>query len=175
MLEWLLKKIVMRLPHRTITNARGDKYLTRWYLYPRGPRTKNNTGDDGVTPDARFAVFIHFFHRSDEDRDTHSHPWAKSWALILKGGYVEERVVGVYADDDGARHVVREHQTFRAGSVNTITSDTYHRVDLLYPDRGSWSLFIAGRNVGGWGFLDEEKGRHVPWREYLGGDNTVTS
>lgn len=163
MLEWLLKKIVVRLPHRTITDPEGNPYLTRWYLWPRGPRTKDKpkgADDDAVTPDSPLAVFIHFFHRSDKDRDQHNHPWAKSWALILKGGYIEER-------GDKKR-------VFYPGMVNVITKDDYHRVDLLYPQRGSWSLFVAGRNVGSWGFKDRASGKHVHWRDYLNGaDNTV--
>lgn len=167
MLEWLLKKIVVRLQSRTITGPDGTPYLTRWYLYPRGPRT-DGIEDDAVTPKSRFAVFIHFFHRSDADRDTHNHPWEKSWALILKGGYVEERVAAIVAGK-----VLKTTRTFRPGDINVITNKTYHRVDLLYPDQGSWSLFVAGTNVGDWGFLDEVKKKHVPWREYLGGPNTV--
>ncbi len=149
MIEWLLKKLVVRLPSRTITSPDGRPYLTRWYLWPRGPRTT----DDKETPSAPFAIFIHFFHRSDEDRDQHNHPWAKSFALILKGGYVEER-------GDTVR-------TFRPGSINIIRKDDYHRVDLLDPQHGSWSLFVAGKNVGSWGFKDTATGRHVPWREYM--------
>jgi hypothetical protein len=154
-IEWLLKKLVTRLPFRTITSPDGRPYLTRWYVWPKGPRT----AEDAVTPTAPFAVFIHFFHRSDEDRELHNHPWDKSVALILKGGYHEER-------EDGFR-------TFRPGDINVISKDDYHRVELLYPKKGSWSLFIAGKNVGSWGFKDERTGRHIPWKEYLGGKNTV--
>lgn len=156
MIEWLLKKLVVKLPFRTITDSDGSPYLTRWYVFPRGPRT----AEDKVTPAARFAVFIHFFHRSDKDRDQHNHPWAKSWALILKGGYTEERGDRV--------------KTFRPGSINVIGRDDYHRVTLLDPARGSWSLFVAGKNVGSWGFRDLDTGEHIPWKQYLGGENTVS-
>jgi hypothetical protein len=162
-IEWLLKKIVAKLPFRTITDPDGNPYLTRWYLWPGKPRSKDkpkNADDDQVTPDAPFAVFIHFFHRSDKDRDQHNHPWDKSIALILKGGYVEER-------GDARR-------TFKPGMINVITKDDYHRVELLDPKRGSWSLFVAGKNIGSWGFRDTETGKHIHWRDYLGGkDNTV--
>lgn len=157
LIEWLLKKIVAKLPFRTITDPNGDPYLTRWYVWPSGPRSSGDADD--VTPDAPFAVFIHFFHRSDKDRDQHSHPWSKSLALILKGGYIEER-------GDMRR-------TMRPGRINIISKDDYHRVELLEPTKGSWSLFIAGRNVSSWGFRDTETGEHIPWREYLNGPNTV--
>jgi hypothetical protein len=157
-IEWLLKKIVTKLPFRTITNPHGDPYLTRWYVWPLGPRTA--LSDDAVTPKTPFAVFIHFFHRSDDDRGQHNHPWDRSVALILKGGYIEER-----------GDMVR---TMKPGMINVISKDDYHRVELLNPKKGSWSLFIAGKNIGSWGFRDEHTGQHVPWREYLGGDNTVS-
>lgn len=156
MMTWLLKKIVTKLPFRTITGPDGDPYLTRWYVWPSGPRT----AEDKVTPAAPFAIFIHFFHRGDKDRDLHNHPWDTSVAVVLKGGYIEER-------EDGFK-------THRPGSVNVIRKDDYHRVELLYPKQGSWSLFIAGTNVGSWGFRDSRTGVHIPWREYLGGDNTVS-
>jgi hypothetical protein len=157
-IEWLLKKIVVKLPFRTIESPDGHPYLTRWYVWPSGPRTA--LSDDAVTPKVPFAIFIHFFHRSDEDRDQHSHPWSKSAALILKGGYLEER-------GDAVR-------ILKPGMINIIHRDDYHRVELLDPKKGSWSLFIAGRNVSSWGFKDAKTGKHIPWREYLGGDNTVS-
>jgi hypothetical protein len=159
MREWLLKKIVVQLNSRTI-EMDGRLYLTRWYLWPKGPRT----ADDRVTPSSPFAIFIHYFHRSDDDRACHNHPWAKSWALILKGGYIEERQVR-----GGTRHRV-----FRPGHINVITKNDYHRVDLLDPSKGSWSLFVAGRNVGSWGFRNTPTSKHVPWREFIGGENTVS-
>lgn len=156
MIEWLLKKIVARLPFRTITDPSGAPYLTRWYVWPGMPRS----ADDAVTSNAPFAVFIHFFHRSDKDRDQHNHPWDKSIAVILKGGYMEER-------GDWVR-------VFRPGSINVIRKDDYHRVTLLDAKQGSWSLFIAGKNVGSWGFKDTRTGQHVPWHDYLNdNDNTV--
>lgn len=161
MIEWLLKKIVAKLPRRTITDPNGDPYLTRWYVWPGKPRSADalkGTDPDRVAANAPFAVFIHFFHRSDKDRDQHNHPWDRSIALILKGGYMEQR---------GDRVKV-----FRPGMINTIGKDDYHRVTLLDAKRGSWSLFIAGRNVGSWGFKDSATGEHIHWRAYLARPNT---
>lgn len=154
MIEWFLKKFVAKLMFRTIETD-GKPYLTRWYVWPPGPRT----ADDKVTPASPFAIFIHHFHRSDADRDQHNHPWSVSASLILKGGYREER--GDYM------------RTFKPGSVNVIHAEDYHRVDLLDPKKGCWSLFVAGPNVGSWGFRNADTGEHIPWRQYLGGENTV--
>lgn len=140
-----------RIPSRTINGPDGDPYLTRWYLWPRGPRTLDDQATGGEHP---FAIFLHYFHRGDDDRDQHSHPWKKSISLILKGGYVEER-----------GEQIRE---FRPGALNTISSDDFHRVDLLEPEHGCWTLFLAGRNVQSWGFRRRGTGEYVPWQQYTG-------
>ena len=155
MIEWLLKKLVVRLKSRTIETD-GRPYLTRWYLWPGAPRT----GGDQVTPQSRFAVFIHFFHRGDGDRELHNHPWSNSVSLILTGGYVEER-----------EHEIR---TLRPGMLNFIKSDDFHRVELLKPEKGCWTIFVAGKGVQDWGFKARGSNVFVPWREYLGGENTVS-
>ena len=120
-------------------------------MWPGKPRS----ADEGKTSNSPIAVFIHFFHRSDQDRDPHNHPWNRSLALILKGGYVEERA--------GRR------KTFRPGMINVIRRDDYHRVDLLDPKHGSWSLFVAGNNVGDWGFR-LKTGEHISRRNYNNGN-----
>lgn len=159
-IERLIKRVVATLPSRTITTD-GKPYLTRWYLWPRGPRTvADSLKDDAVTPNAPFAVFIHYFHRGDDDRDLHSHPWSTSVALVLTGGYREEREDGFHIK--------------RPGSINIINAEDFHRVELLNPKQGCWTLFVAGTNTKEWGFRDRKSGRFIPWREYLGGDNTVS-
>lgn len=155
MIKWLLKKLVVRLKSRTIVTD-GKPYLTRWYLWPGAPRT----GGDQVTPNSPFAIFIHFFHRGDGDRDQHNHPWENSVSLILTGGYREER-----GD---------EVRTLRPGMINVIGMDDFHRVDLLEPKKGCWTLFVAGKGVQDWGFRLQGSKKFVPWREYLGGENTVS-
>lgn len=145
----LLKKLVARLPSRTIRGPDGSPYLTRWYLWPGKPRS----GPEGNDLDVPFALFVHYFHRSDDDRDQHNHPWDVSAAIILAGGYHEER-------GDHSR-------IFRPGSINVIRKSDYHRVELLKPKEGSWSLFVAGKNVGSWGFRDADTGEHVPHGEYI--------
>lgn len=143
-----LKTIVEKLPNRTITGSNGDPYLSRWYLWPEGPRDVNDEGSD-----LPFAVFLHKFHRGDADRDQHNHPWDLSVAIVLAGGYREER--------GGETRVVLP------GTINVIRGNDFHRVDLLDPVEGSWSLFVAGRKTGGWGFRDKDTGVFIPQKDYL--------
>lgn len=144
-----LKRLVAKLPHRTIETD-GRPYLTRWYLWPGAPRS----GPDENGSKAPFAVFIHHFHRGDNDRNQHNHPWETSVSLVLVGGYREER-----------GNTVR---TIRPWSLNVINKNDFHRVDLLEPSKGCWSIFVAGTNVQSWGFKLRGSGAFVPWREHLG-------
>lgn len=56
---------------KEIVNCDRDLYLTRWYLL----RFKS------------FAVFLHYFHRSDEDRALHDHPWNFITIPLWRGYY----------------------------------------------------------------------------------------
>jgi hypothetical protein len=142
-----LEAAAERLPSRTIS-TNGSPYLTRWYLWPAGPRDADDEGSD-----LPFAAFLHKFHRGDADRDQHNHPWDLSVAIVLAGGYREERG--------------EETRVVLPGTVNVIRGDDFHRVDLLNPAMGSWSLFVAGRKTSGWGFRDRVTGAFIPQKDYL--------
>ncbi len=135
---------IIRLSHqlhgRTIHGEHGP-YLTRYTV------SDLPLGDH---------IYLHRFHRSDADRDLHSHPWGGS-SLILRGGYSEERRV------DGGPEINR--RSFRASDVNILTPDTFHRVDLL--DGESWSLFTTTSRCADWSFWDRDTGIETPWREAL--------
>lgn len=143
-----LEAVTEKLPNRTITGTDGSPYLTRWYLYPARPRDADDEGSD-----LRFAVFLHKFHRGDVDRDQHNHPWDLSVAIVLAGGYREER---------GS-----EVKTFTPGMINVIRHNDFHRVDLLDPAAGSWSLFVAGSKTGEWGFRNKGTGTFISQKDYL--------
>jgi hypothetical protein len=137
------------------TLVRGDDrspYLLRGYLSPHSPTWR----DDAGLP----AVFLHFFYRSDADRELHCHPWNVSYSLILRGGYEEERLTGGEWDPERRLYLGGrlERRIFRPGAVNRIDRYTFHRVTLLEPERGCLTLFFAGRRVPGrdgenWGFI----------------------
>lgn len=130
-LAWLSR--VLR--GRIITNDGGDPYLHRFYLLHVARR---------FVP----GVFVHYFYRSDGDRELHNHPWRWAVSIVLRSGYIEQRM-------EGSNGTVTE-RTIRAPAVNLIRGDTFHRVQLLEPDRGCWSIFIAGPRKSAWGFIDLE-------------------
>jgi len=109
----------------------GSEYLTRIYLRQGQPD---------------FGMFLHYFHKGDQVRDLHSHPWEYAYSIVLTSGYDEERCEGPTGK------IV--HVSHKPGDVNVLTKDTYHRVDLL--NGGAWTLFIRGPRIQGWGFLNRE-------------------
>lgn len=118
----------------------GSPYLSRLYV---------NRG----RPDA--GAFLHYFHKGDQGRDFHNHPWEWAYSFILTGGYSEERL------DPKTGRTWR--QEWKAGDVNYLTKDSFHRVDLHEGGtKGCWSLFVRGPRVQGWGFMNRETLSYVP-------------
>lgn len=113
-----LHNALNRLPKRVIYGLRGP-YLTKYTIANFGKKY--------------IRVYLHCIYH------LHNHPWKWAIVIILRGGYVEERLTGLVGR--------------RPGSVVVLTHDTWHRIDTLC-DKNSWSLFIAGPEKGAWHFLD---------------------
>lgn len=133
----------------------GSAYLARWYLVGKKPEVDVHGNPLRPTTEESAQVYLHRFFRSDHDGELHSHPWKWSIAIVLAGGYIEERRVG----DD----VVSIRRG--PGSINLIRSNDFHRVDLIGAE--SWSLFIAGPKSGSWFFWCRERLARAPWRAFL--------
>lgn len=133
--EWLAQ----HLPHVTIPTPEGKPYLTRYYLFGADRAFGN--------------VFLHHFHSSDMDVAPsgeyflHNHPWPWSFSIILVNGYREWR--RIHKDSADLRD-----KTYRPGSINIITHNDFHRVELTHGD--AWSLFFTGwrSKKRSWGFWD---------------------
>lgn len=143
------------LPCRVIMGEEGP-YLTRYTIAELA-----NGGH----------LYLHRFHRGDHDRELHSHPWSGR-SIILAGGYREERRIPNPCGDGWAVAV----RDYVPGDVSTLDPDTYHRVDLLDPAAGCWTLFETTARVQSWGFWCRDTGRVTPWREMfarrgLGGES----
>ena len=157
----LFERFLMWLPcfaSHTIWGANGEPYLYRKYLLPK-----------------RFAgawwpgVFLHKFYQSDADRCPHNHPWRFAASLILTGGYLEKR----YHPSPGCEcYATWSYHMRRPWSFNVIRSGDFHKAELIDPERGCWTLFVAfghKRAEAGaeWGFIDPDTGRFTGWRDYL--------
>jgi len=161
----LLAKLSARLaPPRVIYDRAGrSPYLSRYYLFggPTMPDGSPPFEADGATrvgcawPARGFGLYLHRFHRGDDDAELHNHPWRVAVSIILAGGYHEERRVGERV----------ERRLVKPGDVNVIFADDFHRVDLVEDE--AWSLFVAGPKLQGWGFWDRVSGRFTPWRQFI--------
>lgn len=172
-LRWLLTKL---LPFRLITGrSDNDPYLYRWTLRKRS--------DGGH-------LYIHYFARGDDDEALHSHP-ASGHSTIVAWGYREERRVPMQTPGDlipmeywwgwtwsdrwrkGAIEAGRRTgyvvlaRTFRFLDENRLEADTFHRVDLLHPKKGCWTLFEMGPREQPWSFWDRNTGETLPHREFI--------
>jgi hypothetical protein len=164
LVEWLASRVDR--PRVIYDRAGVSPYLSRYYLLGRPTRTsggepfdeKGNPYKDTVWPHGGWGLYLHKFHRGDDDKALHSHPWAWAVSLVLAGGYYEDR---------------RNNETLEIGrrwvgpgSVNVITQNDYHRVDLSNRQT-CWSLFLAGPKVDSWNFWDPKTARTVHWREFI--------
>lgn len=165
------RTLAKRLPVRVITGADGTPYLSRYTIFnfPGGTRH----------------LYLHQFHRSDEDIELHNHPWTRSVSLVLSGGYSEERRVdnwrlhreGENVDPQRMRFNMRtggalevcdshvERREIKPGSINVIDADTFHRVELR--DGEAWTLFLSGRFTQRWGFWDRNTQTYTDYKTFL--------
>lgn len=136
----LLKRIAEKLPRKTFHGVAGA-YLTRYRVFDTNA----------------LKLFVHNFHRPDEDPELHNHPWVVAVALVLSGGYVEERKS--YADNRVYKRPVCRF------SINILFADTFHRVDSLDPD--TWTIMLTGPRIQDWGFWDRRTGDYEQWEEFI--------
>ena len=145
LLRPLVEAIARRLPPPRVIYDRLGKtpYLSRYYVLG-GARTPDGSAPFDATGHPKKStvfrdginIFLHRFHRGDDDTALHNHPWRWAVSLVLVGGYSEERRRG---NDVDRREV-------RPLSLNIIRANDFHRVDLLEHD--CWSLFVAGPRAG---------------------------
>lgn len=131
------------LQKRVLTGCDGSPYLTRWYLI-----------------DGRFGgIMLHRFHRSDEDKHLHDHPWNFA-SVLLWGGYFEE-VQCSSLECEWTGFIWRP-----PFSVLFRRAGFAHAVRLRPGTEGKvWSLVFKGPQVRRWGFHTE--GGWVHWKAYL--------
>jgi hypothetical protein len=128
----LLYKLGNTLPCRLI-NIDGHPYLERYYIGKAF----------GVT------FYLHRFVSADTERNVHDHPWSWAAALVLAGGYREERLRYFDLKRGGW---ASKNKNLYPGKVNRISASTFHRIGEAKPE--TYTLFVHGARVKGWGFLE---------------------
>jgi hypothetical protein len=114
----------------TIFDADGRPKIHRYYLLGTGKTS---------------GAFLHHILGDDAPAVFHDHPWSWGVAIVLRGGYFEER-----CDRRGANRVSR---WLGLGSINMLRPGVFHRVELR-DRRSAWTLFVHTRATRRWGFLD---------------------
>lgn len=147
----LIRWAASLLPCRRIEAEDGQLYLERYRVFGWLP------GSTWKGP----SLYLHRFHLPDQDRALHNHPWPWAVSLVLAGGYIEERLLGLRTN----AQPVTEYRELRPGRLNVLSGvNAYHRITVL---RGEvWTLFLTAPKGSSWGFLVPGRG-HVEWRERL--------
>lgn len=143
---------------KIITRDDNEPYLVRWNLF-----------------ECRFfSIKIHRILKSD-DNCLHDHPWA-FLSIILKGGYVEDRVVkwhftqhnevvdektAVFYDESIDEWGERKKKLYGAGSILFRRAKSVHRLEVYQP---TTTLVITFRKIREWGFFG--KRGWIPWYKY---------
>lgn len=153
-------------------------YMTRLYLFgaprmPDGsfPFDAYGAPREGSIKPKGWQAFFHRIATSDFRWELHNHPWRWGLAIILWGGYYEHRRVEGDLSDWSTGSVIRRR--VRPGSIVFLRHTDFHRVELI-DGRPSYSLFIAGPLMSGWGFRKDGVGPYVPAREYTQEKGIVT-
>jgi len=104
----------------------GKPYLERWIIWL------------GVT------LRVHKFHRGDDDRAFHDHPW---WFVTIP-----LRTYFEHVPDDGLRPVTSWRPHFRPAD--------YRHIVQLADGKPVWTLIITGTKSNEWGFWDQNQFIH---------------
>lgn len=122
----------------------GEPYLERWILW------------------CGFTLRLHRFHKGDDDRAFHDHPW---WFVTIPFSAYRERI-----PDADARIVKPFRPHFRPARHRHIVQ--------LVGNKPVWTLIITGPKCQDWGFWPGEHFvHHEIWlenRETLGSSSTTT-
>ena len=123
----------------------GEPYLERWILW------------------CGFTVRLHKFHKGDDDRAFHDHPW---WFVTVPLRTYVERTPAV------ERQIVRRFLPhFRPAKHRHIVQ--------LADEKPVWTFIVTGPKCQDWGFWDKgEFVHHEQWltnRETLGSSVSTTS
>lgn len=141
-------------------------YLSRYYVFgapkmadgspPFDKYGNLNPGERArINPTFDYGLYVHHFHKSDDDGAPHSHPFKWGLSFVIAGGYYEERLIG-------DRIVRRKVPPL---SFNFLNEKDFHRVDLIEED--AWTLFLVGPRVQSWFFWDRTTKKSIHWREFL--------
>lgn len=128
-----------------------NPYLSRWYLIPRNER---------------YNIYLHRFHRSDDDRALHDHPWGFH-SLVLQGNPSEIFYSPQLDELFEADKRLTYNRAFSPGELVFRPATHTHRVIIEPEQEGRvWTLVITGPKIRAWGFHCPKGWVH--WRKFTG-------
>jgi hypothetical protein len=147
MIEALLNLLFCRIDIKR--DESPNLYLRRWFIYPRNPT------EDKLCR----RLYLHKFHRGDEDLHLHTHPWSYH-TFILWGGYWErtfnpawlklKAITGEW--DNGLSQTV--DKWYGPGTFMKRGSKWSHQVRL--PEgKTAWTIVFTSIKERSWGFITE--------------------
>lgn len=161
LLRALAERVMQRKPDFIIGGA-ADPYMLRWFITPWSglyrdiPRDQKTMWQGFVS--RLPCIYLHEFHRSDDDRALHDHPWVNC-SIVLEGTYVEHTICA------GGVHVQKVRQP---GTVVLRRSVAAHRIEIE-PGTFVRSLFITGPRLRDWGF--HCPAGWMPWQKFTASDD----
>lgn len=148
MIEALLNLLFKRIDIKREDSP--NVYLRRWFIWPRNPKDDERCR----------RLYLHKFHRGDEDEWLHSHPWSYV-TFILFGGYWErsfspawlrERArTGVW--DNGLDPYI--DKWYNPGTLMRRGSNWAHQVRLP-AGKIAWTIVLTGIKERSWGFITRD-------------------
>lgn len=104
-------------------------------------------------------AYLHRFVHSDWDDCPHDHPFKWALSLVLSGGYIELRVIGMNAYGPVCRS-----RMIKPCRFNWFGPHIFHRV-IVPEGKEGWTLFLHGPRTKTWGFLEMYAGGMMKFRE----------
>lgn len=96
-----------------------------------------------------FSVRLHHWLHSDDNRNTHDHPW-NFYTFILKGSYLDVPIPAGPGTVDAFGNEALVGQRVKAGHIYYRPATHAHWVHL---DQGEvWTLVLTGPKIRRWGF-----------------------
>lgn len=107
-------------------------------------------------------VLLHKFYQSDPEV-FHDHPWDFYSLVLSREGFKEQVAL------DLPKKRLPCYKKYPWLSFRFHKAEKLHRV--IVGDKPVWTLVFTGKVRRGWGY-SPEKGKWVPWKEYLNSEDT---
>jgi len=107
-------------------------------------------------------IYVHNLLKSDQDLEPHTHPW-NFISLILKGGYIEDYVVGPHHKNTCHDYIESYRNIVKAGDFVMHSYSDAHKIQLT--DDNVWTAVFTWGTKEPWGYVYSD-GTYIDHKEY---------